>query len=151
MALKVEWQATLHQTLLLPIYGASISGIIKEELAEKAAMRVIIRENRPTEWRHRGDRGERTIYSPGVGVGIRPESDGTSTVFVSGFFDPEDAQIAANCVLAFACNCGDGKERPRMVSMMPDGLMPTCECDEGEKSKAAALEEAARLEDVSAN
>lgn len=150
MALKVEWRATLHQSLRLPIYGASITGITNEELAEKAAMRLMIRENRPSEWISLGDSGERSIHSPSVSVGIRPERDGAVTVFVSGFFDPDDAQIGVNCILAYACNCGDGKERPRMVSMV-HGPMPTCECDEGETSKAAALEEAARLEDVGAS
>lgn len=149
MALKVEWQATLHQSLLVPLYGASITGITKEDLAEKAAMRLMIRECRPTEWRARGDSGERSIHSPSVSVAIRPEGDGTSTVFIGGFFDPEDAQIGANCVLSYACNCGDDNPRRGMRSLIHDPE-PNCKCDEGEQSKVAALEEAARLADVSA-
>ena len=146
MPLKVIWDAALERDLGVASYSVTVIGVKDYALTESAAGRILRFNREPSDWvaderiidmktsRAPVITAKRWSYDDGGGVRLR----------LSGFFSVEDAQIAANRVLADACDCGEGREERGTTSMLapPD---PGCSCDEGEESKARAVVKAAEL------
>lgn len=146
MPLKVIWDSAFERDIGIASYAVSVIGVKDYALAESAADRVLRLNREPSDWvaderiidmktsRAPAITARRWSYDDGGGVRLR----------LSGFFSVEDAQVAANSVLADACDCGEGREERGATSMLtpPD---PGCSCDEGEASKASAIAKAAEM------